>query len=44
MTRVPDDPVVALTNPKVGLLAVNRAGTTTDLRVAFDYFHVSERP
>jgi beta-glucosidase len=33
-----------LTNPKVGLLAVNRAGTTTDLQVAFDYFHVSERP
>jgi beta-glucosidase len=33
-----------LTNPKVGLLAVNRTGTTTDLRVAFDYFHVSERP
>ena len=33
-----------LTNPKVGLLAINRAGTTTDLQVAFDYFHVSERP
>jgi beta-glucosidase len=30
-----------LTNPRAGLFAFNRAGTTTDLNVAFDYFHVA---
>jgi beta-glucosidase len=30
-----------LTNPQVGLFAFNRAGTTTDLRVAFDSFAVT---
>jgi len=30
-----------LTNPRIGLFAFNRAGTTTDLQVAFDYFHVA---
>jgi beta-glucosidase len=29
-----------LNNPQVGVLADNRAGTTTDLQVAFDSFHV----
>jgi beta-glucosidase len=33
-----------LTNPRIGLLAFNRAGTTTDLQVAFDYFHVAATP
>jgi len=31
----------SLTNAKVGLFAYNRAGTSTDLQVAFDYFHVT---
>jgi hypothetical protein len=30
-----------LTNPQAGLFAFNRAGTTTGLNVAFDYFHVA---
>ncbi|HEX4698086.1 MAG TPA: hypothetical protein VH857_01840, partial [Actinomycetes bacterium] len=30
-----------LTNLQAGLFAFNRAGTTTDLKVAFDYFHVA---
>jgi beta-glucosidase len=33
----------SLTNVKVGLLAFNGAGTSTDLTAAFDYFHVSNR-
>jgi hypothetical protein len=33
-----------LTNPQVGLFAFNRAGTATDLGVAFDFFHISEAP
>ncbi|HEY3088424.1 MAG TPA: glycoside hydrolase family 3 C-terminal domain-containing protein [Jatrophihabitantaceae bacterium] len=33
-----------LTNPRIGLFAFNRAGTTTDLAVAFDYFHVAATP
>jgi beta-glucosidase len=31
----------SLTDAKVGLFAYNRAGTSTDMQVAFDYFHVS---
>jgi len=30
-----------LTNPQVGVVAFNRAGTTADLGVSFDYFHVT---
>jgi alpha-glucuronidase len=33
-----------LTNLRIGLLAFNRAGTTTDLQAAFDYFHVAATP
>jgi beta-glucosidase len=31
----------SLSNTKVGLFALNGAGTTSDLSVAFDYFHVT---
>jgi beta-glucosidase len=33
-----------LQNVRVGLFAFNRAGTTNDLNVAFDYFHVANAP
>ena len=31
-----------LRNIKVGLFAFNGAGTTTNLQVAFDFFHMSD--
>jgi beta-glucosidase len=33
-----------LQNVRVGLFAYNRAGTSNDLNVAFDYFHVANTP
>jgi hypothetical protein len=33
----------SLSNVKVGLLAFNGSGTSSDLKVAFDYFHVFNR-
>jgi beta-glucosidase len=34
----------SLSNTKVGLFAFNGAGTSSDLGVGFDYFHVSDPP
>lgn len=33
-----------LNNLRAGVFAFNRAGTSTDLQVAFDYFHVATNP
>ena len=33
-----------LTTYKSGVFSFNRAGTTTDLQVGFDYFHVDASP